>query len=241
MSATAPTRDAPPPVLPTFGWTHTAITAVARRLARTVFSLEVRGREHLPADRACIICANHTSHADTFALATATNAVSRRLVFLAAHDYFSRVRWRRWLLLRMICLVEFDRRGSVAAAAHNLRAMGACREDRRIVVLFPEGTRSRDGRIAKFKPGAAMFADKLGLPIIPCRIEGTHAALPKGKWFPRARPLRVTFGPPLTVPPGPPHETGAARSARYEDFMAGVQAQVMQLGAAAVSAPALVP
>ncbi len=229
MSAPTPTRDAPPPELPRFGWTHTAITKVARGLARSLFSLEVRGLEHLPADEACIICANHASHADTFALATGTGGTSRRLVFLAAQDYFSRVRWRRWLLLRMICLVEFDRRGSVAAAAHNLRAMGACRDDRRIVVLFPEGTRSRDGQIAKFKPGAAMFADKLALRVIPCRIEGTHAALPKGRWWPRARPLRVVFGPALTVPPAPAHETGAERSERYNAFMAEVQNAVVRL------------
>jgi len=230
MTAATPTRDTPRPALPAFGWIHAAVTTVARGLASTAFSLEVRGREHLPADEPCLLCANHTSHADTFALATAAGGASRRLVFLGAHDYFSRLRWRGVLLRRMICLGQFDRRGSVAAAAHNLHLLEACRDDGRIVVLFPEGTRSVDGRMARFKPGAAMFADRLGLRVIPCRIEGTHASLPKGKWFPRPRPLRVTFGAPLTVPPGPAGETGAGRADRYAAFMAGLQDEVVRLG-----------
>ena len=231
MSSAVPPSPAPRLPLPAFSWTHTAVTTVARGLAFTLYSLEVRGRENLPAGEPCLLCANHTSHADTFALATAAGVASRRLVFLGAHDYFSRLRWRGVLLRRMICLGQFDRRGSVAAAAHNLHLLETCRGDGRIVVLFPEGTRSVDGKMAKFKPGAAMFADRLGLRIIPCRIEGTHASLPKGKWFPRPHPLRVTFGAPVTVPPGPAGETGAGRADRYAAFMAGLQDQVARLGA----------
>lgn len=237
---TAPTRDLPRLALPAFSWTHTTVTTVARGLASTLFSLEVRGLEHLPAGEPCLLCANHTSHADTFALATAARGASHRLVFLGAHDYFSRLRWRGVLLRRMICLAQFDRRGSVAAAAHNLHLLEACRDDGRIVVLFPEGTRSVDGRMGRFKPGAAMFADRLGLRIVPCRIDGTHASLPKGKWFPMPRPLRVTFGAPLTVPPGPDGETGAARADRYAAFMTDLQDRVTRLGATApepVAAP----
>lgn len=242
MSAPVPVSPAAPAPLPlpAFGWTHTAVTTVARGLAHTLFSLEVRGRENLPLGRPCLLCANHTSHADTFALATAARGASHRLVFLGAHDYFSRLRWRGVLLRRMICLGQFDRRGSVAAAAHNLRLLESCRDDGRIVVLFPEGTRSVDGRMGRFKPGAAMFADRLGLPIVPCRIEGTHASLPKGKWFPMPRPLRVTFGAPLTVPPGREGETGGERGERYTAFMAALEERVTQLGADA-PAPAPTP
>lgn len=240
MTPPAPTRDVTPHPLPAFGWTHTAVTTVARGLAHTLFSLEVRGREHLPLNEPCLLCANHTSHADTFALATAARGASHRLVFLGAHDYFSRLRWRGVLLRRMICLGQFDRRGSVAAAAHNLHLLEACRDDGRIVVLFPEGTRSVDGRMARFKPGAAMFADRLGLRIVPCRIEGTHASLPKGKWLPMPRPLRVTFGPPQTVPSGPAGETGAGRTERYAAFMTALQDHVSQLSATA-PAPTAAP
>jgi 1-acyl-sn-glycerol-3-phosphate acyltransferase len=229
MSSSSPTDDTPHP-LPTFGWTQVAVAATARLLARTLFSIEVQGRENIPAGEPCLLCANHTSHMDTFVLATATVPTSHRLVFLGAHDYFSRFRWRRRLLHRMICMVEFDRRGTVTAAMHNLRALGACRDDQRIVVLFPEGTRSVSGQMGVFKPGAAVFAEKLGLRILPCRIEGTHAALPKGNWFPRLRPLRVIFGAPLSLPGAPENETGAERNARRTAFMNQLRDQVAQLG-----------
>lgn len=236
-----PEAPAPSVPLPAYGWTHRAVTAFARVLARRLFSLEVRGSEHLPANEACLLCANHTSHVDTFALATASGAASRRLIFLGAHDYFSRLRWRRWLLLRMICLVEFDRRGTVAAAALNLRSLGACRDDGRIIVLFPEGTRSRDGRMSPFKPGAAMFAERLAMKIVPCRIEGAHDCLPKGRRFPRPRPLRVTFGPARAVPPPPAQETGPQRAARYSAFMADLHRAVAALGASPAPRPPTQP
>lgn len=233
--SSSPVADGPPHPLPTHGWTQAAVTALARLFARTLFSLEVRGRENIPTGEPCLLCANHTSHMDTFALATAAVGASHRLVFLGAHDYFSRLRWRRRLLRRIICLVEFDRRGTVTAAMHNLKTLGACRDDGRIVVLFPEGTRSVDGGMATFKPGAAMFAEKLGLRVIPCRIEGTHAALPKGRLFPRPRPLRVIFGPPQSLPPAPKGETGVERTARRAAFMSALRTQVEQLGRPAVA------
>ncbi len=238
MSSSSPTDD-PPLSLPTHSWTQVAVTALARLFARTLFSIEVRGRENIPVGEPCLLCANHASHMDTFALATAAVGASHRLVFLGAHDYFSRLRWRRRLLRRIICLVEFDRRNTVTAAMHNLKILSACRDDGRIVVLFPEGTRSVDGKMATFKPGAALFAEKLNLRVIPCRIEGTHAALPKGRLFPRPHPLRVIFGPPQSLPPAPDGETGAERTARRAAFMSTLRTQVEQLGQpAATTVPA---
>lgn len=226
MIPSTPPADIP---LPAFGWTHAAVTTFARGVAWGFFAMEVRGREHLPTGEPCLLCANHASHVDTFALATAAGAASERLVFLGARDYFSRLRWRRELLEWIICLVDFDRRSTAGATLHNLRALGACRDAGRIVVLFPEGTRSIDGRLGRFKPGAAMFADKLGMKVIPCHIAGTHAALRKGDWLPRPVPLRVTFGPPETLAAGPAGESGPERGRRYEAFMTRVQARVAEL------------
>jgi 1-acyl-sn-glycerol-3-phosphate acyltransferase len=213
------------------GWTQRAAAAFATWLARTFCSLDVRGREHLPLHEPFLLCANHTSHADTFALACATGPHSRRLVFLAARDYFSRFRVRSWLLRRLICLIPFERGTGMAAAKHNLSLLGASRDASRIIVLFPEGTRSPDGVLRDFKPGVAMFAEKLSLRVVPCHIAGAHAIVPKGKTIPRPHPLRVTFGAPLSLAPSvDPHETGAARSARYQAFAAQLHARIAALG-----------
>jgi 1-acyl-sn-glycerol-3-phosphate acyltransferase len=232
MSQPADTPRPAPPDL-TVGWTQRAATAIATQFAYLYYGLEVHGLDHLPPTESCLVCANHTSHVDTFALACATGRDSRRLVFLAARDYFFTHRWRSWLIRRLICLVPFERTGGMAAAKHNLRMFAACRDERRVVVLYPEGTRSRDGRISEFKPGVAMFAEKLGLRVIPCRIEGSFESLPKGRRLPRPRPLRLTFGPALALAPRPEHETGADRAARYGRFAAELQAAVAALGAPA--------
>lgn len=224
-----PTSASNRPELAT-GWTQAWATAIARQLARRYFTLEVHGVENLPAVEPVILCANHTSHVDTFALACATGAASRRLVFLAARDYFSRFRLRGRLLRRVICLAGFDRGAGIGAAKHNLQLLAACRDAGRIIVLFPEGTRSPDGRMRAFKPGVGMFADKLQLRVVPCRIEGAHAALPKGERWPRRGRLRVSFGTPIAIAHGGADEGGAERAARYEAFAARLAEAVSVLG-----------
>jgi long-chain acyl-CoA synthetase len=215
------------------GWTQRVALAIATRLARWYFGIEVRGIENLPTDEPCLLCANHNSHVDTFALAVAARSKASRLVFLAARDYFSKFRFRSLVLRRLIYLLPFERGSGLAAAKHNLHLLGACRDAGRIIVLFPEGTRSPDGNMRDFKAGAAMFADKLGLRVIPCRIEGTYQALPKGRIFPRAHPLRLTFGAPLTLAPAALYESSAQRTARYTQFAAELQLTISELGAGA--------
>ncbi len=212
------------------GWTQRGAAAIARPLARWGYGLEVHGLANLPAGEPCLLCANHSSHVDTFALATALGVQARRLVFLAARDYFAQFRCRTWLIRRMICLLPFERGSGLGAAKHNLQLLGACRDAGRIIVLFPEGTRSTDGVMRAFKPGVAMFADHLGMRIVPCRIEGAHATLPKGKRWPRASKLRLTLGAPLALPPAETSETSAARTVRYARFTAELQATITGLG-----------
>lgn len=232
-----PPAPAPSAALAT-GWTHRVAGALATVIARAFCSLEVRGREHLPAGEPFLLCANHTSHMDTFALACAAGPHRRRLVFLAARDYFSRFHARTWFSRRLICLIPFERDTGFAAAKYNLRLLGACRDAGRIIVLYPEGTRSPDGSMRDFKPGVAMFADKLGLRVVPCHIEGAHAMLPKGRNLPRPHPLRVTFGVPFPLPPAVPGESGPARAARYAAFATGLHDRVANLAGRGAVTPA---
>ena len=65
-----------------------------------------------------------------------------------------------------------------------------------ILILFPEGTRTDGFEPGEFKPGVALLAAGRDIPVVPCHLAGTHAALPKGAWFPRARAVRLTIGAP---------------------------------------------
>jgi 1-acyl-sn-glycerol-3-phosphate acyltransferase len=65
-----------------------------------------------------------------------------------------------------------------------------------VLILFPEGTRSGGSEPGEFKAGVALLAAGRDIPVVPCHLAGTHAALPKGAWCPRPRAVRLTIGAP---------------------------------------------
>ena len=148
-------------------------------LWRTVFALtgglRVRGAAGLPAGP-CVIVANHSSHADTAALIAALPA-ARRPAVAAAADYWFRDGPRSRICQALCGAFPVRRAGGGSAdlaAAAGLLAAG------RDVIVFPEGTRSRDGTIGEFHRGAARLAAAAGVPLLPAGISGTSALLPPG-------------------------------------------------------------
>jgi long-chain acyl-CoA synthetase len=179
--------------------------------------LEVRGRELLPAQGPYILAANHQSHLDAGAVLTALGGESRRLHVVAARDYFFDTPLKGGFFAELMNAIPFDRQGDFAPG------LAACRgalEAGDPLLIFPEGTRSPDGRLQEFKAGLGILALELGVPVVPTCIEGTHAAMPKGARFPRRRPVRVTFGDP--VDPGAVAPEGDALP--YERYRAVVEA-----------------
>lgn len=98
----------------------------------------------------------------------------------------------------------------------------------RVIAMFPEGTRSRDGHLQAPKPGAALIALGAGVPIVPVAISGTYEVLPRGKWFPRFfRRIKVRVGAPIDVAPYREMPDGAARLT--ERFMEEISARLSDL------------
>jgi 1-acyl-sn-glycerol-3-phosphate acyltransferase len=162
--------------------------------------LRVEGQHHLP-DGPFLLCSNHTSHADSAVLMTASGRSFRGFALIGASDYFFQSRRMRWLVSRWMNVIPIDRRpGPKSLAA----CIGSGREfleqSRGALILYPEGTRSPDGEMRAFKPGAGLFAAELGVPIVPAYVEGTHRILPKGKSVPRFGAVAVRFGEALTAP-----------------------------------------
>ena len=137
--------------------------------------LRVRGTAMLPAGP-CVLVANHSSHADTAALIAALPA-SRRPAVAAAADYWFRGGPRSRICQALCGAFPVRRSGGGSAdlaAAACLLAAG------RDVIVFPEGTRSRDGTIGEFHHGAARLAAAAGVPLVPAGITGTRTLLPPG-------------------------------------------------------------
>lgn len=161
-------------------------------------SIEVRGREHLDrwADgQGAIIVANHQSALDIpLVLAVCPDPVA----FLSKIEVFSIPVIGPFI--RSAQYVEI-RRGDRASAGRALAsAEEALRRGERLI-LFPEGTRSPDGRLLPFKRGVAVLASRTGVPIYPLVVEGTRLVLPKKTLVGRPGAVTVTFGAPFTLEP----------------------------------------
>jgi long-chain acyl-CoA synthetase len=166
-----------------------------RLYARVWFGFETRGVEHLPAG-AFIVAANHCSHLDTGAVVTALGARGGELFVMGARDYFFNRRLKGWFFHTFLNVIPFDRTENMIKG---LRLARVVLDAGRPVLIFPEGTRSVTGELCSFKAGVGLLALELGIPIVPCRIEGTYAALPKGRALPRSARIRVSFAPPVTM------------------------------------------
>jgi 1-acyl-sn-glycerol-3-phosphate acyltransferase len=163
--------------------------------------LTVEEKHHLP-DVPFLLCSNHTSHADSAVLMTASGRSFRSFALIGASDYFFRSRHLRWVVAPLMNVIPIDREPrakSLSACVENCRRF--MQQTGGSIIFYPEGTRSRDGEVAAFKSGAALFAIELDVPVVPAYIEGTHHILPKGHYVPRPGRVRVRFGEPVRLAP----------------------------------------
>jgi 1-acyl-sn-glycerol-3-phosphate acyltransferase len=168
---------------------------VVRCWLRIYHRLTIVGRENLPIDRSFVLIANHASHLDTLCLLAALPFGRLHRAFpAAARDYFCRSAPRALFASVIVNALPFDRHfapwQSLSVCAHVLSKPG------NIVIFFPEGTRSADIVPGEFKPGIALLAAGRDIPVVPCHLAGTHAALPRGRWIPRPRGIRLSIGRP---------------------------------------------
>jgi 1-acyl-sn-glycerol-3-phosphate acyltransferase len=169
--------------------------AVLRCWLHLYHRLTIVGRQNLPVDRSFILIANHASHLDTLCLLSALPFRRLRRAFpAAARDYFCVSGLRALLAAVFVNALPFDRQlvpwRSLSTCAHLLENEGT------ILILFPEGTRRQQAEPGEFKAGVALLAAGRDIPVVPCHLAGTGAALPKGGWCPRPYRIRLTIGAP---------------------------------------------
>jgi 1-acyl-sn-glycerol-3-phosphate acyltransferase len=208
-------------------WQFTTPAVIARETtARVVGPLvsalvggpRVVGRENLEAiDGPFLICPNHSSHLDVSTLRLALGRRHRRrLAAAAAEDYFFTGHRSRAFLAAWLGGFAFRRRGANPGSVAEIDRLLAAGWS---VLLFPEGTRSRDGEIATFKPGIGLIATRTARPVVPVRIVGLHDVLAPGHRLPRRGQVEVRFGGALLARAGE----------RPRDFTARLEAAVRAL------------
>ena len=187
--------------------TQAAWRVAVRGYLRLYHRLTIHGIEHVPAEPPFVMVANHSSHLDVLSLGAALPWHLRRHAFpIAAGDTFFVTKTTSVFSAMMLNALPMWRKKCGAHAMAELRERLVA--DRSIYLLFPEGTRSRDGKMGRFKPGLGMILGGADVPIVPCHIDGAFDALPPdGKW-PKPHPLTLRIGPPLNFSDQPNDRTG---------------------------------
>jgi len=214
-------RDLPPATDPVLGGLlkrrpfATALTFVLAKIVRMMLGrARVSGLDNVPATGSFIISPNHQSYLDPlFVSGVLPYRVWRELFYVGAVEYFE-TPFTRWVA-RIINLVPVDADSNLVPA---MKAGAFGLSHGKVLMLFPEGERSIDGTVKKFKKGSPILAQHLGVPVVPVAIKGLH------ELWPRNRPLHwrlvlpwsghrvsVAFGKPMTFAEGENYGESASR------------------------------
>ncbi|GAA2444745.1 lysophospholipid acyltransferase family protein [Streptomyces pulveraceus] len=165
-------------------------------LLRLFFRPRIEGLEHIPEEGAAIVAGNHLSFSDHFLMPA---ILKRRITFLAKAEYFTGPGLKGRLtaaFFRGIGQIPVDRSGKEAGQAA-IREGLAVLSRGELLGIYPEGTRSHDGRLYKGKVGVAVMAIRAQVPVVPCAMVGTFEIQPPGQVVPRIRRVTIRFGEPL--------------------------------------------
>ncbi|GAB3599894.1 lysophospholipid acyltransferase family protein [Microbacterium tumbae] len=206
------------------GFTYTLGRAVISPLARMIYRPRVEGKDNVPRSGPVIFASNHLSFIDSIAIPV---AAPRPVHFLAKSSYFEGAGITGALsrtFFESIGAIPV-RRGAGQAALDALDQQRRLLDDGLAVALYPEGTRSTDGRLYKGRTGVAFLALQTGAPVVPVGLIGTDRVMPKGAKVPSLRErVTVRFGTPIDVSPHGPAASGRARRLATDEIMSAIHA-----------------
>jgi 1-acyl-sn-glycerol-3-phosphate acyltransferase len=238
-----PTADAVPEQPVTrMGATYFLGRFVLTPLARLVYRPHVEGRANVPKNGPVIFASNHLSFIDSIAIPV---SAPRPVHFLAKASYFDSPGFKGWVSKEFFTAIGAIpvKRGAGQAALDALDQQRVLLEHGSAVALYPEGTRSLDGRLYKGRTGVAFLALQTGAPVVPVGLIGTDKVMPVGAKRPSlSERVTVKFGEPLHLGHHGPATSGRARRLATDDIMAAIHAlSGQELANAYNEAPAHTP
>ncbi len=177
--------------------TYSCIRRALWLVSRVLWGVNAYGGTNVPRKGPVLLAVSHSSVLDPILVGTSV----RRWVRYLARDTLFGPRGTLKLhgrFLRYVGAVAIRRDGG--GARDTLRVSSELLGSGQVVLIFPEGTRSQDGGLQRFRRGVGMIARATGCPVVPVSIEGAHSLWAKGRCIPRifGGPVRVTFGEPVT-------------------------------------------
>jgi cytidylate kinase len=195
---------------------YRAVRTIARGLARLLFRLRIDGLEHLPAHGGFILAANHASLIDPPLLGV---CATRKLGYLAKEELFRPPGFKH--LIEALGAIPIHRRGLDRRGLETAKEVLSSGSG---LVLFPEGTRTRSGRLGSARPGVSMLAAEAVVPVVPAHIAGTWRV---GRSLLKRPPIAVRFGSPI---PPPSRGSGPEWRAEVRDHAERIMDAIAGLG-----------
>ena len=162
---------------------------------KSVMNVKIQGKENIPLNNNnVVVIANHSSHLDYGLVWYALGEYAREMGILAARDYFFSNFWNSTFFRNFHNLIPIERNDNNNSYAAALVNAFSFMERGGPLLIFPEGTRSADGRMKPFKQGLGYLVEKTGADILPIKLVGTNRALPKGSNSLKSRDVRVSIG-----------------------------------------------
>jgi 1-acyl-sn-glycerol-3-phosphate acyltransferase len=189
-------------------------------LARLIFRPRIIGKRNVPRQGGVLLASNHLSFVDSIVI---TLVAPRSVAFLAKSEYFTGTGFKGWMsrsFFSGIGAVPVER-GAGQAAQDALATGQGILDGGGAFAIYPEGTRSLDGRIYRGRTGVAWLALESQVPVIPVALTGTEKLLPLGSRVPRLHRVTVQFGEPIRFTGE--SKSGRARRAATDDIMAAIQ------------------
>jgi 1-acyl-sn-glycerol-3-phosphate acyltransferase len=190
-------------------------------VARLIYRPVIEGEENIPRTGPLLLASNHLSFVDSIVIPL---VAPRRVVFLAKAEYFTghglRGAWMRWLFTAVGAVPI--QRGTAGAAQGALDSALEILHDGLAFGIYPEGTRSRDGRLYRGRTGVAWLALTAGCPVVPVALSGTEDIQPVGSRVPRIRKITIRFGKPLDFSHLQDAKPGPARREVTDAVMAAI-------------------
>lgn len=200
------------------------------RLFRLNGGFDVRGTENVPETGGAILASNHRSYLDPPVIGA---GLRRRTYYFAKQELFKNPVFAG--IIRSLYAFPVDREGvDRTAIRHAINLLKAGE----LLTLFPEGTRSEDGRLGEATPGVAFIAKQAGVPIVPCALTGTSVVLPRKAWHLHRGRITVSFGEPVRMEDfDSAGDAKAAAAAAVGAVMERIGAMLMEVEPAAANTP----
>ncbi len=196
------------------------LRVLQRATYERLFDTKVTGASYIPPTSSFIVAANHASHLDMGLVKHALGEHGDKLVAMAAKDYFFEDPIRRAYFENFTNLVPMERYGSLR---ESLRLAVEIVRGGKILLIFPEGTRSETGVMIDFKASLGYLATAAQCGILPMYLAGTHDAFPKGAWLPKKRTISAHIGPFASWDTLAELGKGRSRSEQYRTIASHVE------------------